>query len=51
VGEPEDLCGLIQINKIEGRVLNGIVALPSYYCWRISCLRTTVRLNLKSEIF
>lgn len=32
-------------------MLNGVVARPRYYCWRISYLRTTVRLNLESEIF
>ena len=51
MGEPEDPRGLMKINKTEGRVLNGVVARPRYCCWRISCLRTTVRLNLESETF
>ena len=51
MGEPEDPRGLMQINKTEEKVLNGVVARPRYYCWSISCLRTTVRLNLESETF
>ena len=51
MGKPEDPRGLMKINKTEGRVLNGVVARPRYCCWRISCLRTTVRLNLESETF
>ena len=50
-GGGEDPRGLMKINKIEDRVLSGVVARPRYCCWRISCLRTTVRLNLESETF
>ena len=51
MGEPEDPCGLMQINKTEDSVLDGVVARPCWCCWRITCLRTTVRLNLQSETY